>query len=174
MGKSLDEKNKVFNHNDIKYKRVVIVVLILFILNVALYFIKNSPILSGYAVIDNIKEDPTTLTPDKILLIITLIAIPALLIFLYLKNIKHKKKLESMKINLSELEKLKQNISGTDIDVLYALLQQKNEIPLSLIQRVFRINKEMALKWGKILEEHNLAIMNYPAFSEPILMKKGS
>lgn len=57
--------------------------------------------------------------------------------------------------------------SKTDIDVLYDLLKEKKKISLATIAETFKIKEETATEWVKILEEANLATINYPRFGEP-------
>lgn len=62
--------------------------------------------------------------------------------------------------------------ASTDIDVLYATLQKKGRLKMSMIAQTFKIKKEMALEWSKILESHDLATIRYKAFAEPELFVK--
>ncbi len=58
----------------------------------------------------------------------------------------------------------------TDIDVLYATLQKKGNLKMSVIAETFKIDKEKALEWSKILESHELAEIRYRVFAEPELV----
>jgi len=59
--------------------------------------------------------------------------------------------------------------SRTDLDVLYEMLKKKKEVEVEDIERAFRIKPEVALGWSKILEDGNLAEIDYPRFGKPIL-----
>jgi len=97
-----------------------------------------------------------------ILLIIVFIA--------YLKFLKSKKE-QHLKISYEEIKKKKKK-SETDIDYLYRILKDKKKLGIDLIAKTFKINKEKALEWSKILENYGLATIEYPAFSEPELRVK--
>ena len=57
--------------------------------------------------------------------------------------------------------------SETDLDLLYKLLKEKKILRISVIAEIFKIDKDMALEWCKILEEGNLATINYPTIGDP-------
>ena len=54
----------------------------------------------------------------------------------------------------------------TDIDLLYKILLQKKKMRLSEIMSDFGVNEKHAKEWVKILEQHGLAKVKYPAFGE--------
>lgn len=57
----------------------------------------------------------------------------------------------------------------TDLDTLYELLQNKKELSISAISKLFDVDKDIALEWCKILESGELVSISYPAFSEPVV-----
>ena len=59
----------------------------------------------------------------------------------------------------------------TDLDVLKRLVDEKGKIKVIEVSRYFGISKELAEEWGKILEEHGLAKLHYPAIGGPELQK---
>ncbi|MEA3248196.1 MAG: hypothetical protein U9Q73_00660 [Nanoarchaeota archaeon] len=63
--------------------------------------------------------------------------------------------------------------SKTDLDTLYEILKHKKEIDIEDIGKVFKVNREVALEWSKILENGNLAIIDYPGFGRPVLKLLG-
>ena len=71
------------------------------------------------------------------------------------------------KMNIRRLKKAKQE---TDLDLLYRILKANKELKLKTIAKLFSINKETALNWCKILEEGDLAILDYPTFGDPKLV----
>jgi hypothetical protein len=162
---SFSQSEKEMSYN----LRAIIVICILLFANISVFILKFDARISGLAVAGVFEEDPK-MDISRIIFILQWIALIAVVIFLYLRHLKNKK--SSVDIDLSEFEKFKNMKSGTDMDVLYSVLEYKEELPLSTIQKLFNINKDNALKWCKILEEHSLASINYPAFSEPILRKK--
>ena len=58
----------------------------------------------------------------------------------------------------------------TDLDVLYEILKNKKQLSISTISRLFKIDKDTALEWCKILESGELVSVSYPAFSEPFVL----
>lgn len=56
---------------------------------------------------------------------------------------------------------------GTDLDLLYEVLKQKNSLRLSTISQLFGIKKDTAMEWCKILEAGNLAEIVYPTVGGP-------
>lgn len=61
------------------------------------------------------------------------------------------------------------NKNKTDLDILYEVLQKKRELKISSICKAFKIDKEVAMEWGKILESGNLAEIDYPGFGQPVI-----
>ncbi len=60
----------------------------------------------------------------------------------------------------------------TDIDLLYQLIKTNDCVPLSYAVKVIKVDKKRIEEWAKILEDHNLITINYPAWGEPELCKK--
>lgn len=62
----------------------------------------------------------------------------------------------------------------TDIDVLHDVLKDKKHLRVSSISKLFDIEYNLALKWGRILEEGELAKLKYPMFGEPeVIVSEG-
>ena len=59
--------------------------------------------------------------------------------------------------------------SKTDLDTLYVILKHEKEISIKDIGKVFKINSEISLEWSKVLENGDLAIIDYPRFGKPVL-----
>jgi hypothetical protein len=77
-------------------------------------------------------------------------------------RIKLKKDLEG--INLSSYGGSK---TKTDIDVLHDILKEKKHLRMSSISEIFKIEYNLAMEWGKILESGDLATIRYPMLGEP-------
>ncbi len=58
----------------------------------------------------------------------------------------------------------------TDIDLLYKLLLEKRHMKLSELMNDFGVTEKHAVEWSKILENHGLAKLKYPAIGEPELL----
>jgi len=76
-----------------------------------------------------------------------------------------KKKNEEIDIHI----KRNSNENKTDLDLLYDIIKNNKELPISAISKSFGIKKEAALEWCKILESGDLVSISYPGFSESIV-----
>ncbi len=153
-----------------KNKNLIIVLTILVILaggNMYLYFQKQDTSLSGFSISDfssKIKQADF----DTIFFITQWFFILLIIIFFYIKFLRHKRKEKEQEKEVFT-PKRKTKGAETDLDVFYEMLKNKKNMKLSLISESFKINSETALEWGKILENSNLAKIDYPAFSEPVI-----
>jgi pimeloyl-ACP methyl ester carboxylesterase len=57
----------------------------------------------------------------------------------------------------------------TELDLFYKAIVENEKIKLSEIIKKFRISKEIALRWAKILEKNKLIKIHYPVIGNPIL-----
>ncbi|MFH1451579.1 MAG: hypothetical protein ABIF88_00190 [archaeon] len=88
----------------------------------------------------------------------------ATIIFIqYQKNKKIQKQIEQLQLP----KKISGNKIRTEIDLFYEILKIKGSMKLNVISKKFNISKEKALEWAKILENHELAQIDYPAFGNP-------
>lgn len=60
----------------------------------------------------------------------------------------------------------------TDIDKLYQSISEKGMIKVNDASRIYKVPKEKIEEWGRILEDHDLAILHYPPFGDPFLLLK--
>ena len=97
----------------------------------------------------------------------------AVIIIVIIILIKGKQKFsKEMKINkelTTQKSKIKYHKSKpeTDLDILYKILKEKKSLRMSAISEIFKINKDIAMNWCKILEEGNLATIHYPTVGSP-------
>ena len=59
--------------------------------------------------------------------------------------------------------------SRTDLDVLYEMLEKRGEVNMEGVEQAFHISPEIALEWFKVLENGELAEIDYPRFGKPVL-----
>ncbi|MEK6945517.1 MAG: hypothetical protein AABW63_01865 [Nanoarchaeota archaeon] len=133
-------------------------------INIFLYFNRKSgraPI-SGAAIGGDL---PLGINMTLLAFILQWVILLVVVIFAYTKFLKHRKD-EEEKIKNFVIPPPKSN-AETNFDVFYKLLKDKKSLNTSTIAKAFSISKEQALEWGKILEEHNLVSIEYPAFSDP-------
>ncbi|MBI2668034.1 hypothetical protein HYX17_04690 [Candidatus Woesearchaeota archaeon] len=82
------------------------------------------------------------------------------------ERLKKKRKFKLMNIEF------KRGRYTTDIDILYNLIKINECIPLSYAAKSIKVDKKVIEEWAKILENHDLIVINYPAWGEPELCKK--
>jgi len=147
---------------------VVFLIVLLVGANIFLYT-KNKE--SGYLNLtgkyfESLPDLPGGLNLSVIAFILQWIILLSILFFAYSKFIQHKKHEENLNIDFSAFRS-KKTRSKTDLDVLYQIIMDKKSLSVNLIAKGFNITKEKALEWAKILENHELVSIEYPAFSPP-------
>jgi len=88
-----------------------------------------------------------------------------IVVFAYMRFLKHHQE-ENQKITGFIIPE-PQSKAQTTIDIFYNLLKEKKSLTTGTIAKAFKITKDQALEWAKILEEHNLVLIEYPAFADP-------
>ena len=63
--------------------------------------------------------------------------------------------------------------TDTPFDDVISLVDRENIISLAKIVERFKIKKELAMEWGRILSESGLIDFYQPAFGDPEFRKKG-
>lgn len=112
-----------------------------------------------------LKDLPLGGSMSLIAFILQWVILLMVVIFAYMKFLKHRKE-EEEKIAHFIIPKLKSK-AETNLDIFYNLLKDKKSLSTGTIAHAFKITKEQALDWGKILEEHGLVSIEYPAFADP-------
>ncbi len=148
-------------------KGMVITLLILIVLNLLIIYYNNinpawkNSLIQGMA-IGEINVIPN-MDISSVVFIAQWVLTGIIVIILYAKHLK-RKKTEGARLVISNIQLGK---SGTELDSLYYLLQEKKHLNIGMISRSFKISKDKAMEWCKILEDSDLAVINYPSFSEP-------
>lgn len=133
-----------------------------------IFFYKTTKLsISGFAISD---MENIFLKPNFSTIVFVIQWVLAIAIILY-ALFKHLRKQKETKIVPSQIKR-SQSKSNTDLDALYTILTEKKNLKMSTIAKLFNISREKSLEWGKILENNNLARIEYPAFSEPELVIK--
>ena len=108
-----------------------------------------------------------------------IIKIPKPKVIIKDKKIKEVKKL-SIKKEIIKPLKVKQaettiqsntEVTETDFDKLVEYVNQKENVKLSQVAKIFKISAKTAEDWGKVLQNHSLVHIHYPTFGEPELRK---
>lgn len=105
---------------------------------------------------------------NKVLILIQVVVgiIAAVMIFIIVnKRIKRKKTFSKNDFVKNSTKK-----SRTDLDMLYEILKKKKKINIVDIEDVFKVSPKVAFGWAKILENGDLAVIEYPRFGKPILI----
>lgn len=84
-------------------------------------------------------------------------------VFYFKKKAKAHKEIESIDLGRAR----KKSGTDTDIDNVYAVLKEKKNLRVSTLSKVYGVEKEVIMSWGKILESSNLISVEYPFFGEP-------
>jgi predicted membrane protein len=108
---------------------------------------------------------PVGINMSLIAFILQWVILLMIVIFAYSKFLKHRKEEEEKILNFV-IPKPKSE-GETNIDVFYKLLKDKKSLTSTTISKAFNITKEQAIDWAKILEEHGLVTIEYPAFADP-------
>ncbi len=137
-------------------KRILISIIVVIILFLVVFILSSSAL---YFVIENI-----------VYIVISIgLAIIGFIIWLYVRS----KQQKNRKIDEAPRRTLeaKPGQYETDIDLLYKILMDKKRMKLSEVMGNFGVTEKHALEWAKILENHGLAKLKYPAFGEPELVR---
>lgn len=143
-------------------KVFLVVILILFInIGVFSYKLATNNSLTGLTIADRISTAYISLSLfSRMLLIVQWTVLAVLLIGGFVKDKKlgkKEKKDELEGINLNEMSRG----NGTDIDTLYAVLKKKKKLSVEGIMRLFKVKKDVAIEWCKVLEKGQLGFIDY-------------
>ena len=155
------------------FLKAVLITIIIILINLGyfVYLSQSSSVSTGFSIKSTFTEFPRNYTNmpifNKLFLIVEVIFIGFLLTLSFRrdKNLFFIKESEIKIIRTNEPYK-------TDLDDLYNTLKARKELRLSTICRLFNISKDGAVEWARILENGDLAYVDYPSFGEPILKIK--
>jgi len=143
-------------------KVFLVVVLILFMnIGVFSYKLATSKSLTGLTIADRISLAYEGISlSSKIFLLLQWIILAVLLIGGFVKDKKLGKKEQKDELEGINLEEMSKG-NGTDIDTLYNVLKKKKKLSVEGIMRLFKVKKDVAIEWCKILENGNLGFIDY-------------
>jgi hypothetical protein len=155
-------------------KRIGLIIIILFFLILAgasIWFIfsdyyTNFPYISKY-LDQNLDINNKSIKISLISLSVLLIII-ILIIFFSLRKLFKISKEEKVKSTYFRIKEAHTR-ANTDLDALYSILKEHKKIKINEISKTFKVGEDKAIEWAKILENNNLASIQYPSFSEPFL-----
>ena len=149
--------------------RILCFLFFFFVINMFLFFYRVGGFargVTGLAVKEIPKEYSSLSSISKTFLIGQWALLILLLAYSFIKD----KNLVSRKKELIgiDIKKMSKN-SKTDLDTLYNILKMKKQLRASSIAKIFNVNINVAIEWGKILESGNLAIMEYGSTKDPTI-----
>ena len=163
------------------FLRVFAVVVLIFFINIAVFFIKFGDIDDGSEAVNqsgftglSVGKDVADLYislpfVSKIFLMVQWGLLLLLLIYVGFRDKEvSKNQNELAGLDLNKIRKK----SETDLDALYALLKQKQQLRVATVSKAFDIKEDLAMEWGKILESGRLAYIDYPKFGGPLIRIK--
>lgn len=146
------------------FKALIITAFIL-LANIGVFFYKFGSNFTGYSVSEGILKSYNEISKtSKILLIAQWMAVLIVLVFIFVSDMGVRRK-EIIDIKSKKIAEK----SGTDLDTLYSVLQEKKKLRLSTIAKSFNVDEDIAMEWCKILESGNLAYIDYPGIGEPVI-----
>lgn len=163
------------------FSRIFIVVVLVFFINIGAFFIKFGDIDNGSEEINqtgltglSIGKDAADLylslpLVSKIFLMVQWGLLILLLVYVGFRDKEvTKNQNELAGFDLNQIRKK----SETDLDALYTILKQKQQLRIATVSKAFDIKEDLAMEWGKILESGKLAYIDYPKFGGPLIKIK--
>ncbi len=127
--------------------------------------------ISGFAFASSQSE--MTSSPSSSLSFIFVIAEWAIFIVVMIVGRVSRRRKSAAEIKRIIAEKKQASSSAkTDLDVLYEILKHQKKLGISEIASAFGITKDIATEWAQMLEESNLAEIEYSNIGEPVIRIK--
>jgi hypothetical protein len=149
---------------------VILFLVVLFALNL-IFFLRDKGGVYNSITGMFIKDIPIGINMSLIAFIAQWLILLLVIILAYTKFLKHRKQ-EQEKIENFAIPRPSSK-AETNMDVFYNLLKEKKSLSVGATAKAFNISKEKALEWAKILEDHDLATIEYPTFSDAEIKIKG-
>lgn len=152
------------------FLKVLLICSVIVLLNIGYFaytIVNTHQKIVGFSINENISQSYNSLSfPTKIFMIFQWVAILFILFYAAFRDrVIQKIKNENTDLHIET----SLNRNNTDLDVLYEILKDKKQIPISAISKSFNVNKDIAMEWCKILESGGLVSVTYPGFSEPFV-----
>lgn len=143
---------------------VILFLIVLFGLNLLFFLGKKDNMYSSVTGMFTKEEFLSGVNVGLIAFVMQWVILLLVVILAYTKFLKHRRE-ENQKIENFSIPS-KNSTAETDMDTFYNLLKEKKSLSVGTIAKLFNIPKEKAIEWAKILENHDLATIEYPAFSD--------
>jgi hypothetical protein len=143
------------------------VILITAIVHTSLHysiFVSNNSF-AGYAITNEIKNS----SPDSSSISFSLIGLEwlVLITMAIFALVRRKIEIGAGEVHLNIRRTIKDASSKTDLDIFYELIKEYGTIKLSSAASIFNVGEDKIAEWSRILENANLATVNYPQVGEP-------
>ena len=155
------------------FPKIIVIIIISLIINLSAFIFQGGIFdkgLTGFSIKETLSSTfKRTMDMSPIMKIFLISQWVLLFIILMYSAFKDKNVLNQKK-DEKELH-IQKNLSKnkTDLDILYEVLQKKKKLKISAISKAFKIEKDIALEWCKILESGNLAEIDYPGLGQPVI-----
>jgi uncharacterized membrane protein (DUF485 family) len=148
------------------FSKAFVISMCLILMNVGFIVLKNFQ--NGTITGNSVSEisDLQVSRNSKIFFAFQVILLTLIMVFVFFYD----KKKDKEELDDIGLEIIKPHSNETDLDILYKVLQKRKKISLSKIAKSFKVEKDVAMEWCKILESGELATIDYPGFGEPKLL----
>jgi hypothetical protein len=121
--------------------------------------------ISGLAMMENLSLSPLSTQTRIIIGAQWMIVIIIIIVSLVKGRLRLEKDLK--KGIFKAQNKFKKEKPETDLDILYEMLKEDKVLRMTAISKIFRVPKETAIEWCKILESGELAEIRYPTVGDP-------
>ena len=155
-------------------KKVGVTIMGIFVLLVVgfnLYALFGKESMTGAMAGNAISGLSTGINISLIAFVLQWVILLMIIIFAYSRFLKHKREEEQKIVNY--VVPKPNSKAQTNMDFFLDLIKDKKSLTIGILAKVFNVTKDQALDWAKILEEHGLVSIEYPAFSDPeVKLKK--
>jgi len=151
------------------FRRVVLIIVLMLVLNLTLLGFEygTNKGLTGLTIKESVASAYKNISPlSKAALVGQWLILIAMLVFVSLKD--RGSAMIQDEVSQTDFANMSRQ-RGTDLDTLYNILKEKEQIRISTVSKVFKVDKKTAMEWGKILESGNLAVIDYISTKEPII-----
>jgi hypothetical protein len=151
------------------FLKVFLVIVIILIINLFFFSLKlRGKPMTGMTIGDKIYEAYGEISlSSKIFLGAQWLVLLVILMGIFIKDRNLRSKGAEEELDGIDMDSMSEK-NGTDLDTLYNILKEKKKMRISNIAKIFKVKKEVAMEWCKILESGNLITFEYISAKEPV------
>jgi hypothetical protein len=144
------------------FSRVLLLIVLVGIFEIGIFFYKYVPNKgpTGLSINEDVMGAYNQISDSsKMFLIVQWVLLMVFLMFAYVKD--GRTLVSDRRIVERDLQDLSSHLSEseTTLDMLYSLLKKRRSLRLSTIAKAFRVDKDLAKEWVRVLESGDLVIM---------------